>query len=717
MANVTTNDAQPTAPKFNTFQGVFRPVSLTILGALLYLREGWLVGNAGLGGALLVIAAAYAITGSTALSLASIATNVRVRAGGAFAIISTALGLEAGGAIGIPLYLAQTISSVMYLYAFTEGWAVLFPDHDPRLVVAVAFVGVAALVLRSADLAFKAQGVMVFVVAAALLSAFSGWFGAELQAPVVIGRFPDASLLECFALFFPAATGIMVGVGMSGNLHSPSEAIPKGTLAAWGVTLGMYVLGAVWYATVVPREVLLTDKLAMVRYATVGELVLFGLLSSTLMAALSSLVAAPRLLQAMAAHDVTPRSRWLRGTTADGEPRNATLVTLGIAALGLTAGSLDAIAPIITSFFVMTYLAVNVVVFLEQSLGLVSWRPTFHVRTAVPVFGAVASLFGLLSGPGGGLPEIAFVVGLYVWLGRRKAVDTSWETVQSGMTYSLATWAARKASQMVRSERSWKPDILLPVTCVAEAKSLTAVAEAATRVRGSMKIVGLSDDPDLGATLDAIVDQTRRRGHFSSWHRMVEERPGQGARLSLDAMQGTFFAPNLLLLSTRFMDDAVLQEVVDHARAQHVGVLVLVDDPQLPVDRCRRVAVWLSDRSPDWALGLHVANLDLPVLLAYLLTRPLEGMTALVTVLRDPSARPDAQRFLGDLVELGRLPRTSVHVLDGPFAERLADGPRADVHIFGLSERIDIARMRAIHEAVGAPCLFAQDSGQESALA
>ncbi|MEO0602454.1 MAG: hypothetical protein AAF211_13510, partial [Myxococcota bacterium] len=114
------NEESEQSTRFGAFAGVYRPVVLTVLGAMLYLREGWLVGTAGLGGALLVIGFAYFVTGTTALSVSSIATNLRLKAGGAFAVISAALGLEAGGAIGVPLYLAQTISSVMYLYAFTE---------------------------------------------------------------------------------------------------------------------------------------------------------------------------------------------------------------------------------------------------------------------------------------------------------------------------------------------------------------------------------------------------------------------------------------------------------------------------------------------------------------------------------------------------------------------------------------------------------------------
>jgi solute carrier family 12 sodium/potassium/chloride transporter 2 len=66
--------------KFGTFDGVFLPTLLTIMGAVMYLRTGWVVGNAGLGGAILIILLANFITICTALSISSIATNIRVKA-------------------------------------------------------------------------------------------------------------------------------------------------------------------------------------------------------------------------------------------------------------------------------------------------------------------------------------------------------------------------------------------------------------------------------------------------------------------------------------------------------------------------------------------------------------------------------------------------------------------------------------------------------------
>ena len=99
--------------KFDTLAGVFTPTLLTILGLIMFLREGWVVGNAGLGGAWLIILLSFSITAATGLSMATIVTNIRVGPGGAFSMISQSLGLEAGGAIGAPLYFSQALPACL----------------------------------------------------------------------------------------------------------------------------------------------------------------------------------------------------------------------------------------------------------------------------------------------------------------------------------------------------------------------------------------------------------------------------------------------------------------------------------------------------------------------------------------------------------------------------------------------------------------------------
>ena len=143
--------------KFGTFEGVFTPTVLSIVGVIVFLRLGWVVGQVGLGEALLIITISNVITLCTGLSIASITTNLRVGAGGAYSIISKSFGLEAGGAVGIPLYISQAISVGFYITGFTECWIHLFPQHNFTLVAIITWFVLMIISYTSARLAFRIQ--------------------------------------------------------------------------------------------------------------------------------------------------------------------------------------------------------------------------------------------------------------------------------------------------------------------------------------------------------------------------------------------------------------------------------------------------------------------------------------------------------------------------------------------------------------------------------
>ena len=127
--------------RFGAFSGVFTPSILTILGVIMYLRVGWVTGQAGLLVVLGIVLLSHAITIATGLSVSSIATNRTVGAGGAFNIISRSLGAPAGAAIGIPLFLAQALSVTFYIVGFTESLRALAPGlvcHDGSPCVQLA---------------------------------------------------------------------------------------------------------------------------------------------------------------------------------------------------------------------------------------------------------------------------------------------------------------------------------------------------------------------------------------------------------------------------------------------------------------------------------------------------------------------------------------------------------------------------------------------------
>jgi solute carrier family 12 sodium/potassium/chloride transporter 2 len=181
LAEQVKEKKQTESKAFGTFSGVFAPTLLTILSVIMFLREGWVVGNAGLLGAWLIILVAFGITG---LSLSSITTNIRIGAGGAFSVISQSLGLEVGGSIGVPLYLSQALAVSMYIFGFRAGWLWIFPDHPALIVDLVTFGVLFAIAFISAGLAFKIQYLIMAVVALSLISVAGAVFQGSMQHSV-----------------------------------------------------------------------------------------------------------------------------------------------------------------------------------------------------------------------------------------------------------------------------------------------------------------------------------------------------------------------------------------------------------------------------------------------------------------------------------------------------------------------------------------------------
>ena len=190
MAKRTNGGARPSRKEviparpggLGTFGGVFTPSILTILGVIMYLRFGWVVGNVGLLPTLLIVSLSTGITFLTALSIAAIATDQRVEVGGAYYMISRSLGIETGGAIGIPLYLALALSVALYTVGFAESVVGAFPTLDEKAVGLITTVLVALLTLISARVAIRSQ---YFIMAAIVLSLLSLLVGKPIEQPDV----------------------------------------------------------------------------------------------------------------------------------------------------------------------------------------------------------------------------------------------------------------------------------------------------------------------------------------------------------------------------------------------------------------------------------------------------------------------------------------------------------------------------------------------------
>ena len=717
--------------KFGTFPGVFTPTVLTVLGAIMYLRLGQVVGNAGLLGAILIILLAHVITVSTGLAVSSVVTNTRVGAGGAFAIISQSLGLEVGGSVGIPLFIAQGISVALYVLAFAEAWLRIFPTHSIFVVSMLTFIVVFGIAYVSAQFAARIQYFILGIVGVSLFSVLLASFPAAGRAgltetAVLWGNFSVWSFWESFAIFFPAVTGIMVGISLSGSLRDPRRSIPFGTMSAIGLTLIIYLLLTYWLSRIAPVAELLSNSTIMVDKAYWGWTILAGMLGATFSSALGSLVAAPRVMQALAQHSILPFSDTLAQQTAQGEPRPALFATggIGLVALliALASGGLNAVASIITMFFLITYGMLNMVVLIEQMLSTVSFRPTYRVPRIVPLIGMVGCLFVMfLINPIFSLISLVVVLLVYGYLMRRN-LEYLPSDVRSGMFLSLAEWATTRVSNLPPAvKRTWKPSVLAPIEQTQELTGSYRFLRALAAPQGAVHALGIYPAGDDSALKDLslLTKAFNDEGIFARTTLLEESDLVNGVRAATQILRSTFFRPNLLFLNLRTESNLdVLQQLMDKTAAYNMGIVLLARHTVIDLGRQHLINVWISHWGDDWEVDLQWSNSDLALLLAYQLMNNWSGKINLCLAINEEQNPESAKNFLRELVDLARLPKNStVTVLQTSFSDALQQVPRADLAIFGLPNPARLTFCQEIVTAVDGSCLFVRDSGEESALA
>ncbi|MFP4017298.1 MAG: amino acid permease [Halanaerobiales bacterium] len=716
--------------KFGTFSGVFVPTLLTILGVILFLREGWVVGNAGLLGAWLVIMVSFTITACTALSLSSITTNIRIGAGGAFSVISQSLGLEVGGSIGVPLYLSQTLAVSMYIFGFRSGWLWLFPNHPALLVDLTVFFLIFLIAYISAGFAFKIQYVILGIIAAALLSI--GWAGATGSMQYSFewwGSFPGSiengfqgvGFWAVFAVFFPASTGIMAGANMSGDLKNPRKSIPLGTLGAIALSLVIYLAIAYWLARSANTTELLNNYTVMIDKAAWGPAVIAGLLGATFSSGLSSIVGAPRILQALGEHNILPKSKWFAKKSKKGEPRNSLFLTAAIVLGAIMLRDLNVIAPLITMFFLLTYTMINVVVLIEQRLHLVSFRPMFKIPWIISLLGAVGCIFAMfIINPAFSMVAILIVLVIHAYLIKRH-LKAPFGDVRSGLFVALAEWAVQKVHQLTSSrERTWKANLLLPVT---DSKWLARSYDFIKDIcypKGFIKAVGLTDRGDkekLFEVLPDFIETAREDNIFATWTIITASEFNENLKAGVQTLGGSFFKPNIILLQMP-PEDAELEEelkgVIQVCHESDIGVLLYDEDVGKVMGEKNEINVWFQNNGPDWQVDMDLDNQDLALLMAYKFKINWKADLRMVAEVKDEKNKKHASGFLNLVAETGRIANAEYFVT---MPEDRDEVPGADLQILPLPEEPDFSELRKYKEEFNSSCLFALDSGKERALA
>lgn len=677
---------------FGTFGGVFTPSILTILGVIMYLRFGWVVGNVGLLGALAVVTLATSITFLTALSISSIATDRRVRVGGAYYMISRSLGIETGGAIGIPLYFAQALSVALYTIGFAESVVEVVPTLSLRTVGIVTTVAVAALALWSARLAIQSQYVIMAVIALSLISFVLGQ-PIEATSVELTGAPPHLSegFWRVFAVFFPAVTGIMAGVNMSGDLKDPQRSIPRGTLAAVGTGYLIYMALPIFLAGRADATTLIEDPLVMRRIAIWGDAILLGVWGATLSSAMGSLLGAPRVLQALARDGIFPAAlRFLgKGSGPNDEPRYGTAITLAIALAAVSLGDLNMIAPVLTMFFLTTYLVLNVAAGVEGFLRSPSFRPSFRVPWILSLLGAVGCLGVMfLINPVATIVAALVVLAVYLWLGRRE-LEATWGDVRKGV------WMAIVRAGIFQMERApeaktWRPNLLVLSGAPTRRWNLIELANSLTHDRGLVTVSTIlpagSTDARRRDKMEGLIGEFLNRHGVQALVRTVSASdPFEGGKHLVDSYGLGVLVPNTILLGDSKESAARerFADLIHHCYSARRNVLVLRDRPGADFGNRAVIDVW-------WG-GLQ-ANGGLMMILAYLLRTEVSWRGARIRmklVVGNEQAAERAQANLRELVGKLRLGAETEVIVDRgrSFPEILrASSADADMVMLGMAK-------------------------------
>lgn len=510
---------------------------------------------------------------------------------------------------------------------------------------------------------------------------------------------------------------------MSGDLQQPRRAIPRGTLAAIAVAFVLYMLLAFWLSVVASPTELVENYTVMIDYALAPSLVVAGLLGATFSSALSSMVGAPRILQALGDQNVFPYGDWFAAQDAAGEPRNALIITAVIVGATILFRDLNAIAPMITMFFLIAYLMINLVVLIEQTLNMVSFRPRFEIPRWVPFLGTIGCMFAMfIISPSFGLVALTLVLGVYVYLTRR-AIDAPHGDMRSGLFVALAEWAAKSTSGLpTENERAWKPNMLLPFQDPREVRGTFGLLRDIAHPRGSVAMLGLEHGEQterMESTVTEMGRAFRDQGVYARWSTGTTEKFADGVRTAIDTMAGMFFRPNYLFM--RLPDDRErrreVAEIVGEASRHSLGVGLFQSEPVAELGARSLINVWLRPENLRDEMQFELGNVDLALLTAYKLQVNWGAEARIVTAVEDAEQAEDVREFLENLVDLGRLSDFEIVIEQSEFDTAIDRVPHADVDLFGLGAEPDFAFIDDMVARREAACLFVRDSGEENILA
>ena len=636
-------EEQKTGYGFGTFKGVFTPSILTILGVVMYLRFGWVLGSVGPFWTIVIVTLATSVTFFTALSLSALATNMKVGGGGAYFIISRSLGLETGAAIGVPLFFAQAFGISFYMAGFAESLVEYLTKYAPNLmnyipsfteptvVIGVAFLIILAIIAYlSADLALKTQFIILALIIGSLLALFSGdtpteqGLVAEKLAFFHSSKTLPSNFWYVFSIFFPAVTGIEAGLSMSGDLKNPARSLPRGTLAAIGVSYIIYIaiplfIGAVIpYATEEGHKILIENSLIMMHISKWGTIVILAVWGASISSAMGAMLGAPRTLQALAKDSIIPRFIG-RGFGDSNNPRIATAITFALALGGIILGDLNKIAPVLSMFFLTSYCVLNISAAFEGLIRSPTWRPAFKVHWVFSLTGALLCIFVMVQ-----INITATIIALLVasaiyYAAKRRRLIATWGDARYGILMLAAQNILYRLASKKPDERTWRPNILALSGSPKSNLYLLELADDISKQNGFLTVGTVITDtevkqPGRTASIGLTITAFLKKHDITALVKVVYAKSRLEGAINLIQTYGFGpLIPNTILLGesddkTKFDDYAKFVKITADSQ-RNIAIVKEADPSTWQNQEKKRIDLWWGGRTNSGALMVALAHL------------------------------------------------------------------------------------------------------------
>ncbi|KFO71627.1 Solute carrier family 12 member 8, partial [Cuculus canorus] len=396
---------------FGTWDGVFTSCMINIFGVVLFLRTGWLVGNTGIVMGMFLVSFVILVALVTVLSGIGVCEKCSIGNGGVYSMISTVLGGRVGGTIGLLYIFGQCVAGAMYITGFAESIADVLSLSNiwaVRGISLAVLLGLLGINLAGVKWIIRLQLLLLFLLAVSTLDFVIGSFthldpeygfvgySEELMFNNTLPDYSQGeSFFTVFGVFFPAATGVMAGFNMSGDLQKPATNIPLGSLAAIGTSWFLYMVFVFLLGAVCTRQALRYDFMIAEKVSLVGFLFLLGLYISSLASCMGGLYGAPRILQCIAQENVIPMLAFLgRGKGPNKTPVAAICLTTLITMAFVFIGQVNVLAPIVTINFMLTYIAVDYSFFSVSLSNNIQQKPAeTQMENAKPAHSAQPLIF------------------------------------------------------------------------------------------------------------------------------------------------------------------------------------------------------------------------------------------------------------------------------------------------------------------------------------